>query len=284
MQNLDGKIAIVTGASRGIGSYIARALAGCGMKVVVAARSLEPLEALVAELTDAGHEAVAVGADIADGADRIRLIETCEERLGPPDVLVNNAGLESAGLFHEIEPSAIANLMEVNLVSTMLLTHAVLQGMVARRRGHICNVASLAGKVAIRAQGAYSASKSGLVGFTHALRLDYCDTGVSASVVCPGFVSDAGMWADAQSETGIETPYLLGASSPQQVAGAVVKAIRKDLPEVIVSPRPMRPLLVIGAAFPRFSAWLVRKTANDVFYRMAERRRAARSPGSSRTH
>lgn len=284
MQDLGGKIAIVTGASRGIGPYIARGLASCGMKVVVAARSLESLEALVAELKDAGHEAVAVRADIADGADRTRLIETCEERLGPPDVLVNNAGLEVAGLFHELEPSAIANVLDVNLISTMLLTHTVLQGMVARGRGHICNIASLAGKVAVRAQGAYSASKSGLVGFTHALRIDYCDTGVSASVVCPGFVSDAGMWADATSESGIETPPLLGASSPDQVADAVVKAIRRDLPEVIVSPRPMRPLLVIGAAFPRFSAWLVRKTANDVFYRIAEQRRASRSPRSSPTH
>lgn len=283
MQNLEGKIAIVTGASRGIGPYIARRLAGRGAKVAVAARSLEPLEALVAELESAGCEALAVRADIADGADRARLIAICEERLGPPDILVNNAGLEAAGLFHELEPSAIASLIDVNLMSTMLLTHAVLQGMVARRRGHICNVASLAGKVAIRAQGAYSASKAGLVGFTHALRLDYCGTGVSASVVCPGFVSYAGMWADAQSETGIETPVLLGASSPDQVAGAVVKAIRKDLPEVIVSPRPMRPLLVIAAAFPRFSAWLVRKTANDVFYRMAEQRRASRPAGASRT-
>jgi short-subunit dehydrogenase len=154
-----------------------------------------------------------------------------------------------------------------NLVAPMRLTRKALPGMIARGRGHVVNVASLAGLSVTAFNEIYSASKFGLVGFTRALRASLQQDGspVSASAVCPGFVVGEGMFADQQRDAGVQPPRLIGFTTPEKVADAVVRAVERDLPEVVVNPGPMRPLLALGLLFPRLSEWLApRIGANDV--------------------
>jgi short-subunit dehydrogenase len=139
--------------------------------------------------------------------------------------------------------------MRVNLLAPMLLTHRVLPGMLERGRGHVVNMASLAGKSPVPFDAPYSANKAGLIAFTQSLRLEYADAPVGFSAVIPGFVNE-GMYVRHQ-QRGFKAPAFLGESSPEAVARAVLRAIQKDLPEVIVNPRPVRPAIMLGTAFPR---------------------------------
>ncbi|MCA9490242.1 MAG: SDR family NAD(P)-dependent oxidoreductase, partial [Myxococcales bacterium] len=176
----------------------------------------------------------------------------------PIDVLVNNAGLESIGRFEELDPLDLDRVIALNLTVPMQLVRRVLPGMIERGRGHVVNIASLAGLAVMAHNEAYSASKFGVVGFTRALRasLQHEGRAVSASAVCPGFVAEAGMFADQQREQGVATPSLVGATTPQRVAAAVVRAVERDLPEVIVTPGPMRPMLALAALAPSLGEWL----------------------------
>jgi len=122
--------------------------------------------------------------------------------------------------------------------------------MLAQGRGHIVNISSLAARNAVANQEPYCSSKAGLWGFTIALRASYRGSGVSASAICPGFVKGVGMFQRIQDATGVKTPFY-GASPAEKVASAVVRAIRQDLPEVIVNPVLVRPFLALEDLFPR---------------------------------
>lgn len=259
MRSLGRRTALVTGASRGLGRYMARALAAEGMSLALAARSEEGLRAAADELEAAGGRAVVLPSDLAVRAEAEALARRAEEALGTVDVLVNNAGVTETGAYHRRSPDAIAAAVEVNLLAPMLLARRLLAGMVERGRGHVVNVASLAGKSGPPYEAAYAATKAGLIGFTQSLRREYRGTGVGASAICPGFVSGAGMYADAVEETGVEAPQSLGTSTPEEVAEAVVRSIREDAPEAIVNPLPVRPLLVLAEASPRLGEWLSRR-------------------------
>jgi short-subunit dehydrogenase len=124
--------------------------------------------------------------------------------------------------------------------------------MLARGGGHIVNISSLAAKNAVINQEPYCSTKAGLWGFTVALRASYRRSGISASVICPGFIKGVGMFQRLQDATGVKTPFY-GASPPEKVALAVVRAIKQDLPEVIVNPVPVRPFLALEALFPRLT-------------------------------
>jgi short-subunit dehydrogenase len=126
--------------------------------------------------------------------------------------------------------------------------------MLARGRGHIVQLASLAGKGGIPYGAPYGASKAGLVMATHSMRAELIDTPIGCSVVCPGFVADEGMYADMVAATGVRATKLLGESKPEKVSEAVVKAIKRNSAELIVNPSPMRPLLVGAQAFPDLGA------------------------------
>jgi short-subunit dehydrogenase len=266
--NLDGRVVVLTGASRGIGVSIALAIAKRGGRLVLAARDAARLEAVRDRVQAAGGTAHAVPTDLGDPAAQQRLLAETERLLGPVEVLVNNAGVESVGRYHELDPLHIDQVLGTNLLAPMRLTRLALPGMLERGRGHVVNVASLAGLSVAAFNEAYAASKFGLVGFTRALRASLRHEGapVSASAVCPGFVEGEGMFAEQRRGFGVRAPRLVGSTTPDRVADAVLRAVERDLPEVIVNPGPMRPILALGLLLPRLSEWLApRIGANDVF-------------------
>ncbi len=265
--------AILTGASRGIGVSIAEALAARGARLVLAARSEGALEEVRDKLVRNGAKVTVVPTDVADVQDLERLVTRARAELGSIDVVVNNAAIELTEYYEELAIADIERTLRVNLFAPMALTRMVLPDMVARNRGHIVNIASLAGLGATPFSEPYGASKHGLVGFTRCLRASLQSQGshVSASVVCPGFVSDAGMYADMSQTVGVTAPAMMGTCTPESVASATVRAIERDAPEVIVNTRPVRPMLVIGTAMPRLAEWIGRATrVDETFRRVAD--------------
>lgn len=272
METLEGRTALVTGASRGLGRVIAVALAGEGMELALAARTREKLEETAARVRDRGGRAEVLPTDLSDRDDLARLAAGAEERLGGVDLLVNNAGVTRPYPYHLREEGAVADAVEVNLVAPMLLTRRLLPGMVERGRGHVVNMASLAGKAGPPYEAVYGATKAGLIGFTQSLRREYRGTGVSASVICPGYVTDTGMYAEGIAESGAEAPTTAGRATPAGVARAVIDAVRGDEPEILVNSTPVRPLTVLSEASPRLGEWIARRLGLfDSFERSARR-------------
>ena len=249
MKDIRGRNAIVTGASRGIGVYIARALAEEGVNLSLAARSQSELEQVRSEMEALGVRAIATVCDVVEPADRARLLERTESELGPIDILVNNAGIERVRRFEEATEADFTDTLAINLEAPILLTRAVVPGMLERKRGHVVNIASGAGKVGVPYGTSYCASKHGLVGFTNALRAEYHSSPVGFSVVCPGFVTDAGMY-DRWEQQGLKAPSVAGSSKPEKVASVTISCIRKNRAEVIVNTPPVRPLVVIANIAP----------------------------------
>ena len=198
----------------------------------------------------AGVNAIATKCDVSDPADRARLIERTQAELGPIDILVNNAGIETAARFETSDPDDLVQTVEVNLVAAMLLTRAVLPGMLDRGRGHIVNIASGAGKVGVPFAVAYATSKHGMVGLTHSLRCEYMNSPVGFSVVCPAFVTETGMYARWEDQ-GAKAPKMVGRATPDKVARVVVRCIQKNRGEALVNTPPIRPLVVLFEIAPR---------------------------------
>ena len=189
MKELRGRNALVTGAGGGLGGYIARALAVEGANLALTDLPEASVDGLSAELRTRGVRVEHAPADLTDRDERRRLVAWAEDALGPIDVLVNNAGVEFGGPFVETEPEALELTVAVNLLAVMDMTRLVVPGMLDRRRGHVVNMASLAGKLAPPQLASYAATKHGVVGFTNAMRAELADEPVSASAICPGFVS-----------------------------------------------------------------------------------------------
>jgi short-subunit dehydrogenase len=251
MRELAGRTAIVTGASRGIGPYICQALASEGMNVVLAARSVGELDQVAASLQTKGSHTLVVSTDVADAHNRRTLVERANAQFGTVEVLVNNAGIESNGLFAGVPAADIEHIIAVNLTAAMLLTREVLPAMVARGLGHVVNIASLAGKAPTPYGAAYAASKSGILGFTRSLHAELRGSGVGVSAVSPGFVSEAGMFHNAGERLALKPSRLIGTSTPGQVAVAVVRAIKANKVDIIVNHRrPMRPMFALEALAP----------------------------------
>ncbi|MEO8541329.1 MAG: SDR family oxidoreductase [bacterium] len=246
MRKLTNKVGVLTGASRGLGPYMARSLAGEGMNLVLAARSAPELETIAEEIRGLGRKAIAVTCDVVSTEDRARLVQAALAEFGRIDVLVNNAGIELTAHFERQPDEEIARVIEVNLTAAMHLARAVLPAMLERKSGHIVNIASLAGKVPVPFSIPYAASKAGLIGFTESFRSEFRKRGVSASVICPGLVSEAGMYKDMQDQSGVKENMLAGTVTPAKVAADVVKAIKRDRPEMLVYRGPGR--LVSGFA------------------------------------
>ena len=258
-----GMTAVVTGASRGMGVHIARALAARKLNLVLAARSLPGLESVAAAIrAETGVRVLCVAADMAKEADLHSLLDATQREFGGLDVLVNNAGLEAACRYDQTDPAELRQMIEVNLLAPMLLSRLVLPDMLKRGRGHIVNIASVAGLIGSAYEEPYNASKFGLVGFTRALRLTAQDCGwpVSASVICPGFMSGEGMFADLAKEHGVTAPKLVGTVAAEALGPAVIEAIEKDLPDPILMKGTPRLNVALSVLAPRFfeklTAWL----------------------------
>jgi NAD(P)-dependent dehydrogenase (short-subunit alcohol dehydrogenase family) len=189
MSKLQGRVALVTGAGRGIGRAIALALANEGARVAVTARTAAELEEVVSSIQSQGGQARALTADLADRAAPRRVVEATAAAFGPVDILVNNAGVGSSA-----SPKPVVDFdddfwdlsLAVNLTAPYLLCKAVLPAMLARRWGRIITVASINGKVGSLHGAAYAASKHGLLGLTRALALEVAKDGVTVNAICPG--------------------------------------------------------------------------------------------------
>jgi NADP-dependent 3-hydroxy acid dehydrogenase YdfG len=185
---LDGKVALVTGASSGIGEATAIALAAEGAKVAIAARRQDRLEALEAKLTSGGATAITLTLDVTDEQACRDAVAATRERLGGIDILINNAGLMLLGPILDADTEDWRRMIHTNVLGLMYLTHAALPHLVEQGSGDIVNISSVAGRVARSGSGVYNASKWGVNAFTESLRQEVTERGVRISVVEPGLV------------------------------------------------------------------------------------------------
>jgi short-subunit dehydrogenase len=229
--NLSGRTVLLTGATGGLGHAIARALASRGAKLVLTGRRADVLEPLAAEI--GGR---AVPCDLADRAQVDKLIADSLD----VDVLVANAALPASGPLLDFSPAEIDRALDVNLRAPVLMARELAERMKSRGSGHLVFISSLSGKAASPGSSLYSATKFGLRGFALGLREDLHGTGVGVSTVFPGFIRDAGMFA----ESGAELPSYVGTKRPEDVAKAVVRGIERNRGEIDVAPVPVR----IGAS------------------------------------
>ena len=239
---------LLTGATGGIGQATARALDARGARVVMTARRSEELERIAMAL---GGRPQGLAADLTNSAD----VAALPGRAGQVDVLVANAALPASGRIDDFSPEQIDRALDVNLRAPIQLTRALLPGMVERGRGHLVFVSSLSGKVASVGSSLYSASKFGLRGFASGLREDVHGSGVGVTVVFPGFVAGAGMFA----ETGVPLPRGVGTRSPEQVAEAVVRGIEQDKAEIDVAPLSLRAGTLLSSLAPVTAARIQRR-------------------------
>lgn len=218
MSGLGGRVAIVTGAGRGIGAATARALAEAGCKVVVAARTRDQIERTVSGLTAAGHTALAVACDVTS-EESVSALAHGAATLGPIAILVNNAGAAASMPIVRTSLEDWNRLMAVNATGAFLCTRAVLPGMLERRWGRIVNVASTAGLHGAKYIASYSAAKHALIGFTRSAAAEVEGTGVTVNAVCPGFV-DTDMTAESLDRITKKT----GRSRSEALAAALASA------------------------------------------------------------
>jgi short-subunit dehydrogenase len=221
---LEGRTALLTGATGGIGRAIAHALHGRGASVILTGRRVDVLEDLRREL---GDRVEVVGADLANKPDVERLAERTDV-----DVLVANAALPAAGRLTTFSARDLDRAIDVNLRAPMQLTLALLPGMLERGVGHLVFVSSLAGKVASGGSSVYSATKFGIRGFGYSLAEELRGTEVGTTTVFPGFIREAGMF----HESGTKLPRGVGTRTPGDVAEAVLEGIEKGRAEIDVAP------------------------------------------------
>lgn len=186
---LQDKVALITGASRGIGLAIAHRLGSMGARVSLCARDAKRLESAANECKRAGIEAIAVPADVSSAADITKLVETTERQLGPVEILINNAGVGHFGPIQNAQESNWDEVLDTNLKAVFLLSCAVAPGMIRMGTGHIVNIASLAGKNVFAGGGIYCASKWGLLGLSGCMAEDLRADGIRVSAICPGSVA-----------------------------------------------------------------------------------------------
>lgn len=221
LQHLKDKVAIVTGASRGIGKAAALALVTQGAKVVINyARSSEAAEATVKEITDAGGEAIAVQADVSQSAEVDNLIKTTLDKFGRIDVLVNNAGITKDTLLLRMKPEQWQAVIDLNLTGVFLCTKAVSKTMLKQRSGRIINIASVAGQMGNPGQANYSAAKAGVIGFTKTVAKELANRGITVNAVAPGFI-ETDMTHDLKSDDIIQFIPLGRYGKPEEVAGTI---------------------------------------------------------------
>ena len=223
MNRFDGRVALVTGASRGIGEAIARRLAAEGATILAGARTVAALEKVVADIEGKGGRARAHALDVADAASIDTVIKSAMEEHGQIDVLVNNAGIAEDNLILRMSREAWDRVIATNLTGAFLLTQAVVKGMVRRRYGRIVNVTSVVGLMGNAGQANYAAAKAGLVGLTRSVARELGSRNITCNAVAPGFISTAmtdRMAEGARESLSSQIP-LQRLGVPEDVAAAV---------------------------------------------------------------
>jgi short-subunit dehydrogenase len=267
--------AIITGASRGIGTYIARALATEGSNLLLVARSEPELAHLAEELRSRGTTVSYAAIDLADPQAADRVAAAAGAEFPSVDILVNNAAVELQRRFHTLDVVEIEDVIRVDLIAPIALARLLLPGMLERGYGRIVNVSSIAGHVGFPFTEAYAASKDGLNAFSRVLRNDYRAAGVSASAIVLGAVKGAGIGQRTIDEFGLKmsTAYMV---SPEKVANAVIRAIEKDKAEIVVMPGPGRALKALMDRFPGLGPAMTRLSGiAKVLEAVADHREAA---------
>jgi 3-oxoacyl-[acyl-carrier protein] reductase len=218
---LTDKVAIVTGASRGIGKAIAQSLAAEGAKVVINyASSSTAAEALVTEITEQGGAAIAVKADVSKSEEVDHLINTTMEKWGRIDVVVNNAGITRDTLLMRMKLEDWQSVIDLNLTGVFLVTRAVYKIMLKQRSGRIINISSVAGLMGNPGQGNYSAAKAGVIGFTKTVAKELASRGITVNAVAPGFI-ETDMTHDLNAEGILKYIPLGRYGQPAEIAGMV---------------------------------------------------------------
>tara|TARA_B100000470_G_scaffold22317_1_gene14666 strand:+ start:2260 stop:3081 length:822 start_codon:yes stop_codon:yes gene_type:complete len=257
--DLDGARVLVTGGSRGIGAALARAYAAAGADVVVVARSESDLRTVADEV--GGH---AVVVDLSDPAAVEALVPRVEADLGPIDVLVNNAGVETVDMAAVIDPADVRTATRVNLEAPMVLTRYALPGMLDRGRGHIVYLSSIAGSSGFPSMATYCATKAGINGFVAALRMELKGSPVRTTLVAPGPV-DTRMWDAVENSSSASTQSvidrlnllrLMPKADPDRLARRVVRATSRRTRHVR-TPRRLSANFMLGEASQRLTEVLL---------------------------
>lgn len=229
-----GKLALITGASSGIGAATARLLARRGLRVLLTARRVERLQSLSEEIRAGGGQAEVLAADLEQPAERERLTAEILQRFGCPDLLVNNAGIGWYGYFAEMPPEVAHRLLELNITAVMDLTRRFLPAMRQRRSGAIINISSIAGSIPSQGIAMYSGSKAFLNAFSTALHREMRGSGVTISVLQPGPVVTEFFEQAASQQNGRRVPAERLAISAERVAGAVWSLMRRPRRQAFV--------------------------------------------------
>jgi short-subunit dehydrogenase len=262
--DLAGKNVLLTGASGGIGHALAEAFAKQGAKLVLSGRRATELEALAERVS--GRVVVA---DLAKRKDVTRLLAES----GEVDVFVANAALPGSGALEEYSSAQLDRALEVNFRVPIVMAHELAPQMVARGSGALVFISSLSGLAATARSSIYNATKFGLRGFALALHEELIGTGVGVSAVLPGFISDAGMFAD----TGLQVPPGFGTRKPEDVAAATLKAIADNTGEVLVAPPLDRLGAKLGGMAPNLAGRLQRLgLVGDITEKMAAAQKSKR--------
>ncbi len=254
---------MVTGASRGLGRAIAQTLFDHGMKVVISARGVEELTEAQKQMDRSGARSLAVPADVTKAGDRVALLEAAKAKFGTLDVLVNNAGTDHPEFFADADFGRIERMVDLNLVALMAMTQLVLPEMIERHSGHVVNIASVAGLAPVPYAAVYSATKHAVIGFSQSIRYELAELGVGVSVVCPGFVRDAGLYHQNSATAEKKQPTV----SPEEVGESVVSAITGDRGRVVVSPAAVKLAPFLTAVSPGLTYFASKRTGADAAMR-----------------
>ena len=252
---LEGKRVLISGATGGLGRAIAQRLAGEGALLILSSRKGDELARLAEALPGGADRHSAIVADLAEPGGAEALVE----RAGDLDGLVANAALPATGRLENFSSEEVQRALRVNFESPILMARALGPKLAEKGQGHLVFIASLAGKVGSPRSSLYNATKFGVRGFVFGLREDLHPHGVGVSVVSPGFVREAGMFADS----GAKPPPGLGTTTPDKVAEAVERAIRTDRNEITVAPMRQRFLTEFGYRHPEFAARVQRRGGAD---------------------
>ena len=253
---LKGKTALLTGATGGLGQAIAAAVADRGATLILSSRKQDELDALAASLPGSGHRTIVT--DLTEPDADLALLEAA----GEIDVLVANAALPASGKLDSYTQEQLGRALSVNLETPIRMTRELVPTFTERGSGHFVYISSLSGIAPTARASLYAATKFGLRGFAFCLREDLRGTGVGASVISPGAIRAAGMFADS----GASAPPLMGTGKPEQVGAAVVSAIERNRGEVKVAPIRQQALGRFAANFPEISG----KVAGNLAARVAD--------------
>ncbi|MBD1927373.1 SDR family NAD(P)-dependent oxidoreductase [Trichocoleus sp. FACHB-90] len=240
---LDGKVAIVTGASAGIGEATAIALAAEGAQVAIAARRFDRLNAIADRIATTGGKALPIVADITDETQVQNLVEKANTQLGRVDILVNNAGIALSGNIEGANTSDWRRMIDLNVLGLMYATHAVLPILKAQGRGHIVNISSVAGRTARVGIGGYNATKWGVNGFSESLRQEVCKHNIRVTIIEPGMVDteiDSHITDPIAKQRTEERRKSIVPLQSEDVAAAIIYAVtqppRVNVNEILIRP------------------------------------------------